>query len=536
MTARQEATGAGAAMTAPADVTAEDSAAIEAAAAALRAFARDLDAFHVRSGQRSYAQIVAAAQRGRLSKSGITDMLSGKRLPSVDFLIEFVRTVEQLGTGLTDSPQSRTLVAQWRESWAGVRLLQREAQAPRKRVLHTADDIVQRAREEAAEILSAARQEVETAFAAAGHHRVRHARAAQLQEEHLRQAQEACAALLRNAQDSVDTILREARHREERTVRAEREVQERAARRERALEERAAHVSEEAEQLDARSARLEAEAARLTTVTERHRAEASRLQTEAERLTAQAADLDDRTEQLAAAAQALQAGAEKSGTAAGTHQEGGTVLHDYLRRQLMPLRDEWRRGIHPHTQPDFPALALCAESFLPPDDPARLLAQFQQLAPPAGTWPQDDEGEATRFHQRVDIANRVAETMGDIPVFFEMWDLLLESVTPDVAFPVYSDLISRAVHALGEEAPETLTLRAHHALTMEKAGGWPAEVRRMLDSVMPLIETTFGIDDPFTQHIRQQRGWTEGTTVQPDEPQATGTRTKKYEASPYRDW
>ncbi|XQE84230.1 hypothetical protein ACN24M_00650 [Streptomyces microflavus] len=117
-----------------------------------------------------------------------------------------------------------------------------------------------------------------------------------------------------------------------------------------------------------------------------------------------------------------------------------------------------------------------------------------------------------------------------------MWDLLLESVTPDVAFPVYSDLISRAVHALGEEAPETLTLRAHHALTMEKAGGWPAEVRRMLDSVMPLIETTFGIDDPFTQHIRQQRGWTEGTTVQPDEPQATGTRTKKYEASPYRDW
>ncbi|MEV3852482.1 hypothetical protein AB0J30_37775 [Streptomyces microflavus] len=253
-------------MTLPADTASQDSAAIEAAAAARHAFARDLAAFRIHWGERSYAQISKAARRVRLTPSGITDMLAGKRLPSQDFLIEFVRTVEQLGTGMTDSPQSAALLKHWNDRWISAKALERDARAPRKRVR---DAIIEQAQKEAAELVAAARREVEAAFAAVGNHQIRRAQAAQLEEEHLRQTQEASEQLLRGAQETAHTILREAQHHQDRAMRMMGD-----------LEQRAAHVSDEAERLEAEAVRLawvRGEAARLARVKEENRVEAARL-------------------------------------------------------------------------------------------------------------------------------------------------------------------------------------------------------------------------------------------------------------------
>ncbi|MER8199040.1 hypothetical protein ABTY00_34460 [Streptomyces microflavus] len=278
-------------MTLPADAAPEDSAAITAAAAARAAFARDLAAFRISSGERSYQQISKAASRVRLTPSAITDVLSGKRLPTYDFLIEFVRAVEQLGTGLAGSPQSEALVKHWHDRWVSVKSLEREALAPRKRVR---DALIQQARDEAAEILAVARREVEAAFAAAGNHHVRHTRAKQLQEEQLRQAQqaaeeqlqqakEAAEELLKNAQQAAHKILYEAQHQEDK-----------AARMVRVLEQRGNHLSAEAQ-------RLEAQAARLATVKEENRIEAARLAALAEQGRAEAARVAALAEQEAEA-------------------------------------------------------------------------------------------------------------------------------------------------------------------------------------------------------------------------------------------
>lgn len=79
--------------------------AVNAFKAALTAFAEELTLLHIANGSPSYATIASASVRSRLTKSGLTEMLTGKRLPSQEALLEFVRVVTT-PSGLDKQPRS----------------------------------------------------------------------------------------------------------------------------------------------------------------------------------------------------------------------------------------------------------------------------------------------------------------------------------------------------------------------------------------------------------------------------------------------
>ncbi|MYT59871.1 hypothetical protein GTW29_24685 [Streptomyces sp. SID7834] len=120
----------------------QDNEAIKAFEAALTAFAEELTLLHIASGSPSYATIASASVRSRLTKSGLTEMLTGKRLPSHEALLEFVRVVTT-PSGL-DKPTAAkfradpNMAQEWRDRWQHVKVLQRQAQRAKKR-LRTAD-------------------------------------------------------------------------------------------------------------------------------------------------------------------------------------------------------------------------------------------------------------------------------------------------------------------------------------------------------------------------------------------------------------
>ncbi|MGV9594728.1 hypothetical protein [Streptomyces tendae] len=111
---------------------------INAFEAALTAFAEELTLLHIASGSPSYATIASASVRSRLTKSGLTEMLTGKRLPSQEALLEFVRVVTT-PSGL-DKPTAAKfradpdMVQEWRDRWQHVKVLQRQAQRAKKRL------------------------------------------------------------------------------------------------------------------------------------------------------------------------------------------------------------------------------------------------------------------------------------------------------------------------------------------------------------------------------------------------------------------
>lgn len=119
-----------------------DSEAVEAYEAALAAFAEKLNLLHISGGSPSYATVAAASVQPRLTTTGVTEMLSGKRLPSLESLLEFVRVVTT-PSGL-DKPTAvkfradSALVKEWRGSWQDVKLAQRRAQWESKRQRATA--------------------------------------------------------------------------------------------------------------------------------------------------------------------------------------------------------------------------------------------------------------------------------------------------------------------------------------------------------------------------------------------------------------
>ncbi|MFB7051221.1 hypothetical protein ACFCX7_34465 [Streptomyces microflavus] len=116
----------------------QDSEAIVAFETALTAFAEELNLLRIASGSPSYATIASASVRSRLTKSGLTEMLTGKRLPSHDALLEFVRVVTT-PSGL-DKPTAAKFradpntVQKWRDHWQHVKVLQRQAQRAKKRL------------------------------------------------------------------------------------------------------------------------------------------------------------------------------------------------------------------------------------------------------------------------------------------------------------------------------------------------------------------------------------------------------------------
>ncbi|MFH9568249.1 hypothetical protein [Streptomyces globisporus] len=121
----------------------QDNEAIKAFEAALTAFAEDLTLLHIASGSRSYATIASASGRPRLTKSGLNEMLTGKRLPPQEALLEFVRVVTT-PDGL-DKPTAAKFradpntVQKWRDRWQHVKVLQRQAQRAKKRLRVTTD-------------------------------------------------------------------------------------------------------------------------------------------------------------------------------------------------------------------------------------------------------------------------------------------------------------------------------------------------------------------------------------------------------------
>ncbi|MEU3668331.1 hypothetical protein [Streptomyces virginiae] len=119
----------------------QDREAIDAYEAALEAFAEELNLVHIAGGTPSYATVAAASVRPRLTTTGLNEMLTGKRLPTLEALLEYLRVVTT-PSGL-DKPAAAkfradaALIQEWRGHWQDAKLIQRRAQAANKRVRAT---------------------------------------------------------------------------------------------------------------------------------------------------------------------------------------------------------------------------------------------------------------------------------------------------------------------------------------------------------------------------------------------------------------
>jgi adenylate kinase len=163
----------------------------------LAAFADALHELHVDRGAPAYRQIqVSAKAAGRLSlsSSAISEVLGGKRLPSMEFTLELVRQLVGDDRGARE---------QWRERWKQVKVHQRRASAARKsgQRLETPE-------------LDPSTQAIEQSAEGNGHPRPRVERTAT--DAHLEATQTLEAAhseanaILESAREQADEILRAA--------------------------------------------------------------------------------------------------------------------------------------------------------------------------------------------------------------------------------------------------------------------------------------------------------------------------------------
>ncbi|MFF3326425.1 DivIVA domain-containing protein [Streptomyces sp. NPDC002889] len=143
----------------------KDTAAIAASDEALRDFTAELNRLHIAFGAPSYAAIAKFSVRPKLTKAGLNEALSGKRLPSLEALLEFVRVVSNPLPPLPDAPATFRASAElrdaWRTRWQQVKFLQRQAQGPWKHVRATAQETLDQALREAEEIRAAAHEEAD---------------------------------------------------------------------------------------------------------------------------------------------------------------------------------------------------------------------------------------------------------------------------------------------------------------------------------------------------------------------------------------
>ncbi|KOV17603.1 hypothetical protein ADK90_23840 [Streptomyces sp. XY413] len=155
----------------------QDREAIDAYEAALEAFAEELNLVHISGGTPSYATVAAASVRPRLTTTGLNEMLTGKRLPTLEALLEYLRVVTT-PSGL-DKPAAAkfradaALIQEWRGHWRAAarqahddagrdaEALRTEAHAEAERIRTSAhadgEDIRARARRDADELLARAR-------------------------------------------------------------------------------------------------------------------------------------------------------------------------------------------------------------------------------------------------------------------------------------------------------------------------------------------------------------------------------------------
>ncbi|MFJ9597998.1 hypothetical protein ACIRS3_35290 [Streptomyces virginiae] len=143
----------------------QDCEAVDAYEAALDAFAEKLNLLHISGGSPSYSTVAAASVRPRLTTTGLNEMLSGKRLPSLETLLEYLRVVTT-PSGL-DKPAAAKfradaeLAEEWRGHWQDAKLLQRRAQAANKRVRATVRQVHDDAVRDAEALRTAAHAEAE---------------------------------------------------------------------------------------------------------------------------------------------------------------------------------------------------------------------------------------------------------------------------------------------------------------------------------------------------------------------------------------
>ena len=128
--------------------------------AALADFTDALNRLHIEFGAPSYSEIVKASQRPKLSRAGINEALSGKRLTSLDALIEFVRVVTNSGSapGHGSYPER---IDEWRTRWREVKYRQREVQASARRVRRATKALIAEALTEAESVRAQAHEQAE---------------------------------------------------------------------------------------------------------------------------------------------------------------------------------------------------------------------------------------------------------------------------------------------------------------------------------------------------------------------------------------
>jgi len=94
---------------------------------ALLGFAQEMERLYVSAGAPSLSDLVESSRssgRGAVSIGGLSDVLRGRRFPSLDYTITMIRllTKGQVQAGVLD---------QWRARWQSVKLLQRAARGTR---------------------------------------------------------------------------------------------------------------------------------------------------------------------------------------------------------------------------------------------------------------------------------------------------------------------------------------------------------------------------------------------------------------------
>ncbi|QFZ17824.1 GIY-YIG nuclease family protein [Saccharothrix syringae] len=96
-------------------------------------FAESLRELHVTCGKPSYAKICGLARGHALSPPTISEVLNGKRMPKVEFVVSFVRAVLRHRDGADLGPRHDAEVRRWRLRWQQAQLAPRACRPPRGR-------------------------------------------------------------------------------------------------------------------------------------------------------------------------------------------------------------------------------------------------------------------------------------------------------------------------------------------------------------------------------------------------------------------
>ncbi|WP_322872071.1 V-type ATP synthase subunit E family protein [Streptomyces goshikiensis] len=151
---------------------------------ALSEFVEQLELFYIAHGIPSYAVLARLSGKPRLTPAGLTEMLRGRRLPSLEVLLEFVRVAtmpKDLAPAVAAKFRADPAVAdEWRARWQEVKRLQRKTVAPNARVRATvrqtldaaaaeAEAVREDARAQATHIRTAAEAEAADIYARARH-------------------------------------------------------------------------------------------------------------------------------------------------------------------------------------------------------------------------------------------------------------------------------------------------------------------------------------------------------------------------------